>query len=296
MHHTATNLKYKILHVLRNNTIATATAFTYLVTETLKKKAYPSLEPSDGETVKFPHLFLYTGKQIVALCVYRIHFHKTSSTYYGGSAVQNYSIKWLTMGLLLLFIGIATAQVEETAKSASVSEPAPDFELIDHTGKTHKLSDYKGKYVILEWVNFDCPFVRKHYRSGNMQALQKKFTKEGVVWLSICSSAAGKQGYFEGEELLERMKKENWSGTAYLIDEDGTVGKLYRAKTTPHMYIINPEGILVYAGAIDDKPSTDLEDINTATNYVVQAMAALKEGKKIEPAVTKSYGCSVKYK
>ena len=210
--------------------------------------------------------------------------------------MQTHIIKWLSIGFLLFSVGFVAAQTEKPASYASVSEPAPDFELTDHTGKAHKLSDYKGKYVILEWVNFDCPFVRKHYRSGNMQALQKKFTEEGVVWLSICSSAAGKQGHFAGDELVERMKKENWSGSAYLIDEDGTVGKLYRAKTTPHMYIINPEGILVYAGAIDDKPSTDLEDIKTATNYVVEAMAALKAGKKIEPAVTKSYGCSVKYK
>ncbi len=210
--------------------------------------------------------------------------------------MQSHIIKWLSIGFVLIFIGFLTAKTEKPASHATVSKPAPDFELTDHTGKIHKLSNYRGKFVILEWVNFDCPFVRKHYRSGNMQALQKKFTAEGVVWLSICSSAMGKQGYFARDQLTERIKKENWSGSAYLIDENGTVGQLYRAKTTPHMYIINPEGILVYAGAIDDKPSTDIEDIKTATNYVVQAMTALKEGKKVAPAVTKSYGCSVKYK
>jgi hypothetical protein len=147
----------------------------------------------------------------------------------------------------------------------------------------------------LEWVNFDCPFVKKHYNSGNMQALQASYTGKDVVWLSICSSAPGKQGYFEDGELKQRLEKEGSNATAYLIDSDGQVGKMYNAQTTPHMYIIGPEGVLRYAGAIDDKPSTKLEDVEDADNYVKDALASLMAGKEIATKATKSYGCSVKY-
>lgn len=177
-----------------------------------------------------------------------------------------------------------------------VGKPAPGFTLTDSNGKTHSLSDFKGKFVVLEWVNFDCPFVRKHYASGNMQELQKTYTGKGVVWLSICSSAPGKQGHFAGSELTDRIKEERAVPTAYLVDDDGTVGKRYEAKTTPHMFVISPEGTLLYAGAIDDTPSTDRDAIATAKNYVRSALDASLAGKPVAVSSTKSYGCSVKYK
>lgn len=182
------------------------------------------------------------------------------------------------------------------ARAPKVDQPAPNFTLSDVNGKRHSLSDFKGKYVVLEWVNYDCPFVRKHYGSGNMQGLQKTYTGKGVVWLSICSSAPDKQGYFENEEVKDRMKDLGASPSAYLIDPEGTVGKLYEAKTTPHMFIVNPEGILIYAGGIDNIASTDKEDIKKATNYVKETLDAAMAGKEIMVKGSKPYGCSVKYK
>jgi peroxiredoxin len=179
---------------------------------------------------------------------------------------------------------------------AKLNEAAPDFKLTDSNGKSHTLSDFKGKWVVLEWVNFDCPFVRKHYDSGNMQNLQKAYMEKGVVWLSICSSADGKQGFFAGDELTDKIKEENVASAAYLIDADGTVGKKYGAKTTPHMFIIDPKGQLVYAGGIDDKRSTDVDDVKSAKNYVSMALDAGMAGKEIPVQSSKSYGCSVKYK
>ncbi len=178
---------------------------------------------------------------------------------------------------------------------AAIGQPAPDFTLLDSRGTKHSLSDFSGKYVILEWINYDCPFVKKHYNSRNMQALQTKYTDAGVVWLGVCSSAPGKQGYFEGDVLKNRLEIEEFNGTAYLIDSTGTVGKMYDAKTTPHMYVIDPDGVLRYMGAIDDKPSTDANDIPESNNYVVMAMESLMAGEKVETTSTKSYGCSVKY-
>jgi peroxiredoxin len=182
------------------------------------------------------------------------------------------------------------------AQQAKVGEAAPDFTLMDSEGKKHSLSDFKGKYVILEWVNFGCPFVRKHYDSGNMQKLQKKYTDKEAVWLSICSSAPGKQGHYKQSDLAGVLKKEKLASTAYLLDEEGTVGKMYDAKTTPHMYVINPDGMLIYAGAIDDKRSTSVADVKDARNYVVEAMKASMNGKEVETKSTTAYGCSVKYK
>ena len=181
------------------------------------------------------------------------------------------------------------------ATTAMVGQAAPNFTLADATGQEHSLADFKGKYVVLEWVNFDCPFVKKHYGAGNMQALQAEYTGKDVVWLSICSSAPGKQGHFDGSSLTDRIAAEKSAATAYLIDSNGAVGRLYDAKTTPHMYVINPKGMLVYAGAIDDKPSTKPEDIPGAMNYVKATLDAAMGGKEVEFASTKSYGCSVKY-
>ena len=179
---------------------------------------------------------------------------------------------------------------------AKLNEAAPDFTLTDSNGKEHSLSDFKGKYVVLEWINFGCPFVQKHYGSGNMQALQEKYTGKDVVWLAICSSSEGKQGYYPLKEINPELEKRKFKATAYLIDESGEVGKMYAAKTTPHMYIINPDGILLYNGAIDDKPSTNKADIKTANNYVSTMLDNLMAGKKVESQSTTPYGCSVKYK
>jgi hypothetical protein len=149
--------------------------------------------------------------------------------------------------------------------------------------------------VVLEWVNYECPFVKKHYGSGNMQKLQKAYTGKGVVWFSINSSAAGKQGYFPTEKIDGLMRERNASPTAYLLDTDGTVGRLYGAKTTPHMFVIDTSGNLVYAGGIDDKPSTDLADIAAAKNHVQAALDETLAGKPVSVTTSPPYGCSVKY-
>lgn len=197
--------------------------------------------------------------------------------------------KTFTIIFLMLF------GVTGFAQTAKLNEKAPDFKLKDSNGKEHLLSDFKGKIVVLEWINFDCPFVKKHYNSKNMQSLQLKYTKKDIVWLSICSSAEGKQGNFSNDEINERIKDHNAKMSAYLIDADGKVGKMYEAKTTPHMYIINKDGKLVYAGAIDDKASTEIEDVKDAKNYVASALDELLEGNNVNIQSSKSYGCSVKY-
>jgi peroxiredoxin len=203
----------------------------------------------------------------------------------------------ITLGILMLasILVASDATKTETVTTATVDSPAPNFTLTDVAGKTHSLADFKGKFVVLEWVNFDCPFVKKHYGAKNMQTLQAAYTKKEVVWLSICSSAKGKQGYFEGKDLTDRITKEGLSSTAYLIDTDGTVGKMYGAKTTPNMYVINPEGTLVYAGAIDDTPTPNPDDIKTAKNYVQLALDASMAGKPVATKATAPYGCGVKY-
>jgi peroxiredoxin len=197
--------------------------------------------------------------------------------------------------LLLTAVTMAVAGDTHDQGYATVGKKAPDFTLVDAQGETHYLSDYADKYVVLEWVNFDCPFVKKHYGSKNMQTLQAAYQEKEVVWLSICSSAPGKQGYFDGDDLAKRIKAEGGNASAYLIDADGTVGRMYEAKTTPHMFVIDPEGTLVYAGAIDDHPSTKIADIEGATNYVQLALDASMAGEEVETDWTKSYGCSVKY-
>lgn len=175
------------------------------------------------------------------------------------------------------------------------NSPAPDFTLTDTNGKNHSLSDFKGKYVVLEWVNYECPFVKKHYGSDNMQKLQKEAAGKDVVWLSINSSAKGKQGYFEPHEVNQIMENSGAKPAAYLLDTDGKVGKTYGASTTPHMYVVDPEGNLIYQGAIDSNPSFDPKVIPSSTNYVMAALNAAMGGQAIENASTKSYGCSVKY-
>lgn len=184
---------------------------------------------------------------------------------------------------------------EQAQAAARVGEPAPAFSLTDTRGKARSLKDAKGKWVVLEWHNHLCPFVEKHYKSGNMQALQRKYVKKGVTWYSIISSAPGKQGHVtpeEGEALRKGLKK---ASTATLLDPTGEVGKLYGAKVTPHMYVISPEGILLYNGAIDSVRSTDADDIPKAKNYVAAALDAAMAGKPVAEPTTQPYGCSVKY-
>jgi hypothetical protein len=195
----------------------------------------------------------------------------------------------LTMGLLgAVVLGQAWADV-------ATGEQAPDFTLTDTQGQSHSLSDYQGKYVVLEWVNHECPFVVKHYDSGHMQILQKEYTQKGVVWLSVNSSAPAKQGYYPPEQVDQLTLEKNAQPTAFLLDPEGAVGQLYGAKTTPHMFVVAPDGTLIYQGAIDDIPSTDINDIAKARNYVQLALNAAMAGKPVEVPATKSYGCSVKY-
>ncbi|MDH3216648.1 MAG: redoxin domain-containing protein [Candidatus Krumholzibacteria bacterium] len=180
-------------------------------------------------------------------------------------------------------------------KQAKIGEATPLFTLADYDGKEYSLQDFQGKYVVLEWTNMDCPFVKKHYKSGNMQKLQKKYAQEGVVWLRVCSSAPGQQGHFEAKMIANRIKTDKAMAAAYLIDEKGTVGRIYAAKTTPHMFVIDPKGVLIYAGGIDDKPSTNTADIDGATNYVSQCLDAAMNGEPVKTKTSTPYGCAVKY-
>ena len=174
-------------------------------------------------------------------------------------------------------------------------EQAPDFTGTDSNGKTQKLSAYKGKIVVLEWHNNGCPFTQKHYNSGNMQNLQKKWVAKGVVWFTVISSAPGAQGYMTAEQENAYMKKMNAAPTAAILDPSGTIGHLYSAKTTPHMFIIDQTGKLVYDGAIDDNSSSDANAIPTSKNFVDAALTELTSGKTVTTASSRPYGCSVKY-
>lgn len=176
-----------------------------------------------------------------------------------------------------------------------VGEPAPDFAGTDSNGKAHKLSDYRGKVVVLEWHNQGCPYTKKHYDTGNMQKLQKDWTAKGVIWLTIISSAPGEQGYVTAAQENEYLKKTNSTPTAALLDPTGVIGHLYGAKTTPHMYVINPNGRLAYEGAIDSKSTADAADIAGATNWVQAALTEIAAGRPVATPVTRPYGCSVKY-
>lgn len=184
---------------------------------------------------------------------------------------------------------------EQVAADSTVGKPAPEFTLTDTQGKQHSPKEAAGKFLVLEWTNYDCPFVRKHYESQNMQKLQKSFTEKGVVWFSICSSAPDRQGNYPPAKVNELMKANGASPTAYLIDADGKVGHLYGATATPHMFIINPKGTVVYAGAIDDNPSADISDVKQATNYVQKALSEAMDNKPVSTPTSKAYGCSVKY-
>jgi hypothetical protein len=190
----------------------------------------------------------------------------------------------------LASIGTGTARA-----GVVVGKPAPDFSLTDIKGQVRRLSDYRGKTVVLEWTNPECPIVRKHYRSGNMPALQKSATADGVVWLSINSGHPGAEGDFAPAQVQEWLASTGAGPTAYMRDQDGKVGRLYGAKATPHMFVISGDGTLVYAGAIDSIPSADPADIAQATNYVRAALESLKAGRPVAVATSRAYGCSVKY-
>ena len=189
---------------------------------------------------------------------------------------------------LLMLLSLKVGAVE-------IAKFAPAFSLPSASGKEVSLTQFKNKVVVLEWLNHGCPFVRKHYDSNNMQTLQKKYKEQGVVWLSIISSAKGKQGYQDAPGALAEAKKYNSHASEILIDEDGTVGRAFEAKVTPHMFVINQEGKLAYQGAIDSIASADQADIVKADNYVSQALDATLKNEKVKMPSTKAYGCGVKY-
>lgn len=195
----------------------------------------------------------------------------------------------------LLIAALIGAAPFAARAAVSINAPAPDFTGVDSDGNSHTLSQYRGKTVVLEWTNHDCPYVRKHYDSGNMQALQRSATNDGIVWLSIISSAPGKQGHVSGSKANALTKERKASPTAVILDPKGEIGRQYGAKTTPHMYIIDARGTLVYMGGIDSIPSSNPADIERATNYVDVALRALADGKPVTENVTRPYGCSVKY-
>jgi len=172
---------------------------------------------------------------------------------------------------------------------------APEFKGVDSNGVEHSLAEYRGKFVVLEWANQGCPYEQKHYQSGNMESLQKQWTSKGVVWLSIISSAPGQQGYVTPAAENDYLKTMKASPTAALLDPQGTIGHLYDAKTTPHMFVIDPAGKILYQGALDDKPTPDPSSLKGADNYVSDALTAAMAGKPVAVAATRPYGCSVKY-
>lgn len=205
-------------------------------------------------------------------------------------------MKKLPLILSSTFAIAAFAAANAFASAPVVGSPAPSFTLPSASGTSVSLDEYKGKYVVLEWTNPGCPFVRKHYDSGNMQKLQAEYTKKGVVWLSIDSSAPGAQGYLIGEDAKKAKQGDYKSATALLLDGDGKIGHLYGATNTPGMLIVNPEGKVIYTGAIDSIASADKDDIIKATNYVATGLDEALAGKPLDKAVSKPYGCSVKYK
>ena len=196
------------------------------------------------------------------------------------------------MGVVALIFSLSAGIC---AAQARVGTLAPDFTATDSHGKTQSLDQYKGKYVVLEWHNQGCPYTRKHYASGNMQNLQKEWTRKGVVWLTVISSAQGEQGYMTADQENAYLLKVNASPSAVLLDPTGKLGHLYNAKTTPDMYVIDPNGKLIYSGAIDNRATPDPDDVKGAENYVSDALSSSMAGKPVQTPATRPYGCSVKY-
>ena len=190
---------------------------------------------------------------------------------------------------VFLFVGLSAGN------ATRVGDRAPDFTATDSNGRVHKLSEYQDKFVVLEWTNRGCPYTQKHYNSGNMQRLQHEWTSRGVIWLTVISSAPGKQGYVKAAEENAYVKQVNAAPTAVLLDPTGALGHLYDAKTTPHMFVIDSRGILIYNGAIDDRPTTDLSDVKGAKNFLSLALEEATSGKPVSVPTTRPYGCSVKY-
>ena len=197
-------------------------------------------------------------------------------------------IQWFAAGLLASSASMASA-------SPAIGQPAPNFRATDVAGKHVSLADFKGKYVVLEWNNPGCPFVRKHYDSGNMQSLQKRYGAENIAWLSVNSTSESSPDYLPPAKLAAWFQQQNAAPTAVLMDAKGEVGRAFGAKVTPHMYVIDANGTLVYAGAIDDKRSTNTADVKTATNYIVAALTDAKSGKPVSKATSQAYGCTIKY-
>jgi peroxiredoxin len=200
-------------------------------------------------------------------------------------------------GVAALAVALVTVAVMPVAAGAQavVGSPAPAFTATDSHGQSHSLSEYRGKYVVLEWHNHDCPYTKKHYARGNMQSLQKEWTAKGVVWFTVISSAPGQQGYVSDAEENAYLEQMHAVPSAVLIDPEGKLGHLFSAKTTPEMYVIDPEGKLIYEGAIDDHATPDVSDIKGADNYLNDALMESMSGKPVAHAYTRSYGCAVKY-
>ena len=193
-------------------------------------------------------------------------------------------------------LAVSMASLLSLAQAAvAPGQAAPEFNLVDINGRMQKLSDYRGKYVVLEWFNSECPFVQKHYESGNMQALQARYTQKGVVWLGVNSTSPRHSNYRDPMRSQAILKEWKSAPTAFVLDPDGKVGKQYGARTTPHMYVIDPKGMLVYVGGIDDKPSASQRDIPTARNLVAAALDESLGGKPVGTPSAMPYGCSVKY-
>ena len=192
-------------------------------------------------------------------------------------------------------VAAGLAMVCASAMALKPGDPAPDFKGVDSNGKVQTLAQYRGKYVVLEWANKGCPFEQKHYKSGNMERLQREWTAKGVVWLSVISSAPGQDGYVTPPEENDYLRTMKAAPSAAILDPSGTIGRLYSAKTTPDMFVIDPQGKLVYEGAIDDQPTPDPASLKDAKNYVSAALEASMAGRPVETPVTRSYGCSVKY-
>ncbi|AVP96076.1 thioredoxin family protein [Ahniella affigens] len=201
----------------------------------------------------------------------------------------------MNVSTFALLAAVSALGVSSAYAKPAIGQPAPDFTVVDANGQSHSLADFKGKTVVLEWNNPECPFVKKHYGAGNMQKQQADATAKGVVWLSVNSSAPGKQGNLDGAGANAQLAKSGAKPTAYLLDADGKVGHAYGARTTPHMFVIDGQGMLQYMGAIDSVPSADSEDIPGATQYVTQALSEMGAGKAVSVSVSEPYGCSVKY-
>lgn len=198
------------------------------------------------------------------------------------------------MAIAVFFAGLL-CMAHAAVAGPVIGKPAPAFTGTDSNGNKVSLEEFRGKTVVLEWTNHDCPFVRKHYGSGNMQALQKEASDDDVVWLSVISSAPGRQGHVSPERAKELTVARKAAPSAVILDPEGVIGRAYEATATPHMFVIDSKGVLVYKGAIDDKPSANPADVTIATNYVRAALAATAAGKMPKPGATRAYGCSVKF-